>query len=307
MKQILTATAALLAVTAQAQLSGPNRTGPGTSPGTFQTPGSTESSLQTTSPSTVTPTTPDTAAISVAPPVVNPRMGPLPRTSLGTPDATVPPSISDSLRSRTTFPSSRDWEMGVNVGSPGLNQSETRRLTPIPDTPRPDITPDLPTISGAENTVRGVGPTRRPTTPNSSVSGGIPIQPAMPSDLNTVGVNTPPRVNERPLDKALSAKIRAQLSQTPRPGMTRLAPETVRDLRITSEGGKVVLEGNVATVAERQLVEAQAHQVPGVVAIEDRITVSNRGVGAPATGQIGQSRQNSSDLNEDELVSPDIK
>src|ERR1041384_6615590 len=112
MKQYLTATAALLAISAQAQLSGPNRPGPGTSPGTFQTPGATDSSIQTTTPSTssstITPTTPDTSNIRVGPPVVNPQAGPVPRTSLGTPDATGG-ALSDSLRSRSGFPSSRDW------------------------------------------------------------------------------------------------------------------------------------------------------------------------------------------------------
>ncbi|HEY6227077.1 MAG TPA: BON domain-containing protein [Verrucomicrobiae bacterium] len=307
MKQYLTATAALLAISAQAQLSGPNRPGPGTSPGTFQTPGATDSSIQTTSPSTsstITPTTPDTSNIRVGPPVVNPQPGTVPRTSLGTPDATGG-AASDSLRSRSTFPTSRDWETGA-VGGSGANQSETRRLTPIPDRTLPDITPnqpkinpDLPTINGAGSTVSGAA---------GSGFSSTTVQPALRSDLNTSGVNTPARVNEQPLDKALSAKIRAELSQTPPKGMARLAPETVRDLRITSDGGKVILEGNVNTMAERQLMEAQARRVPGVVAIENRVKVSNRGVGAPAAGQIGQSRQNSSDLNDDSsTAAPGLK
>src|SRR5688572_17692778 len=136
MNRYLTATAALLAFSAQAQLSGPNRVGPGTSPGTFQTPGSTASSIQVT--------TPDSAAISVAPPVANPRTGPLPRTSLGTPDATAG-TLGDSLRSRSTFPSSRDWETGV--GAPGTTEigSDSRRLTPPPSTLNPNLSPALPT------------------------------------------------------------------------------------------------------------------------------------------------------------------
>ena len=297
MKQYLTATAALLAISAQAQLSGPNRTGPGTSPGTFQTPGSSESSIQVTTPTspiTVTPTTPDTANISVAPPVANPRNGPLPRTSLGTPDPRGG-ALSDSLGSRSAFPSSRDWETGT--GAAGVNQTESRRLTPIPNGSRTDVTPDLQTIEGAGTTIRGGG------------AASTSAQPTLPSDLNTTGVNTPPRASEQPLDKALSAKIRAQLSQTPVKGMSRLAPETVRDLRITSQGGKVILEGNVNTQAERQLVEVQARQVPGVVAVENRMSLRSRSdVGAPATGQIGQSRQNRSDLNEERpATSPELK
>jgi hypothetical protein len=56
------------------------------------------------------------------------------------------------------------------------------------------------------------------------------------------------------------------------------------------------------------LVEAQARRVPGVVAIDNRVNISNRGIGAPAAGQIGQSRQNTSDLNEDRSVTaPDLK
>jgi len=237
------------------------------------------------------------------------------------------------LRDRTAFPSSRDWET-----TSGVND-QRRRLTPIPDRTLPDVTPDLGTIQGADSTIRG-GSTTIPTSPtinsqttgiaptspginspttgvaptsptvNSAISGTAPTTPLPPmrSDLNTTGVNTPPRASEQPLDQALSAKIRAEMSQTPARGMARLAPETVRDLRITSQGGRVILEGNVRTPLEKQLVEAQARRVAGVVAIDNRVTVGNRSVGGPATGQTGQSRQNSSDLNDDQpATAPDLK
>lgn len=301
MKQYLTATAALLVVGAQAQLSGPNRPGPGTSPGTFQTPGSTESSIQVT--------TPDTANIRVAPPIANPSSGTVPRTTLGTPDARGG-ALSDSLGSRSSFPSSRDWETGT-PGGRAATQSESRRLTPVPGDAGASSSTDLSTIDGARNAVRGTGSTGT-TIPNSTsaaqAASGTAAEPALPTDLNTSGINTPPRASEQPLDKALSAKIRAQLSETPAKGMARLSPETVRDLRITSQGGKVILEGKVGSPSDRQLVEASARRVPGVVAVENRLAVNNRSVGAPATGQTGQSRQNASDLNEEHsATSPDIK
>src|SRR2546421_6832568 len=223
MKHYLTATAVLLALSVQAQVAGPNRPGPGTSPGTFQTPGSASSSIQTTTtdPAAPTITTPDTAAIGVAPPVVNPPNVPVPGTSIGTPDATAG-TLGDSLRSRSSFPSSRDWETGAVGASRPL---EPRR-----------ITPPLDTIQDSGTTIRGTDTTIPPSTNlnSSAISGtATPSQPAMPSDLNSTGVNTPPRANELPLDKALSAKIRAQLSQMPKTGTARLSPETIRDLRIT--------------------------------------------------------------------------
>jgi len=293
MNKFLTATAALAALTAvHAQV-------PRTTAG--------DSGIRVNTPTTSV-STPDTVNINGGSPTVNPRSGPLPRTSVGTPDARGG-TLTDSLRDRTAFPSSRDWETSSDI-----NQ-QPRRLTPLPDRTLPDVTAPNSTIEGAGSTIRG-GSTTIPTSPtlnsqttgiaptsptvNSTITGAAPTSPVPPmrSDLNATGVNTPPRANEQPLDQALSAKVRAELSQTPARGM-RLAPETVRDLRITSQGGRLILEGNVNSLAEKQLVEAQARRVPGVVAIDNRMNVTNRGLGAPAAGQIGQSRQNSSDLNEE--------
>jgi hypothetical protein len=290
MKYCLTATAALLALATQAQVAGPNRPGPGTSPGTFQTPGSASSSIQATTPDPAAPqiTTPDSAAISVAPPIANPAAGPLPRTSIGTPDATGG-AQTDSLRARSSLPSSRDWETGA-VG--GARDTTSRRISP------PDITPPLQPIEGARSGVRGSGLT------NSSA---LPTEPALPTDLNTSGVNTPARINEMPLDRATSAKIRAELSQSPRNGTARLSPETIRDLRITSQGGKVILEGAVNSPAEKQLLEMQARQVPGVVAVENRVNVRDTAVGAPATSQTGQQQQkDGAASSEHPEISPDF-
>jgi len=293
MNKFLTATAALAALTAvHAQV-------PRTTAG--------DSGIRVNTPTTSV-STPDTVNINGGSPTVNPRSGPLPRTSVGTPDARGG-TLTDSLRDRTAFPSSRDWETSSDI-----NQ-QPRRLTPLPDRTLPDVTAPNSTIEGAGSTIRG-GSTTIPTSPtlnsqttgiaptsptvNSTITGAAPTSPVPPmrSDLNATGVNTPPRTNEQPLDQALSAKVRAELSQTPARGM-RLAPETVRDLRITSQGGRLILEGNVNSLAEKQFVEAQARRVPGVVAIDNRMNVTNRGLGAPAAGQIGQSRQNSSDLNEE--------
>jgi hypothetical protein len=297
MKRYLTSIAALAAFSVQAQTSGPSHPGPGASPGTFQTPGSTSSSIQ--------PTTPDSSAIKVAPPITNPDLSPIPHTSLGTPDATGG-TITDQLRNESSFPSSRDWENGT-AAERALNQSDAgRRLTPLPD-----MTPNLPTIQGGGGAaIRGTGPAipNSSTLNGSGVSGtGTTPEPAVPSDLNATGVNTPPRVPEKPLDKALSAKIRAQLSAVPRSAAARMSPETIRDMRITSEGGKVILEGNVASTAQKQLAEMEARRVPGVVAVENRLNVRDTSIGAPATGQTGQGQSEKPPVKADHPeISPDF-
>jgi hypothetical protein len=293
MKHYLLATAALAVLTTHAQLSGPNRTGPGASPGTFQTPGAVDSSVKTT--------TPDLPPLTTEPPDATPRTGPLPRTTIGSPDAT-DGALTDSLRPRTSFPSSRDWETGAVGGSPSREVGrDSSRLTPPPTPNLPNIAPQLPDVTPRLDPIRGGGP-------DTAVNGA---QRPLRSDLNTTGVNTPPSINEQPLDKALSAKIRAQLSEPvgTRSGSSamNLAPETVRDLRITSQNGRIVLEGMVNTPAEKQVIEKRAKEVPGVIGVDDRITIRNRPAGSPASGQngqadssatSGQTKQNRSDLHE---------
>jgi hypothetical protein len=297
MKPILTATAAAaLALAVQAQTSGPSHPGPGALPGTFQLPGATSSSIQVT--------TPDSAAIKVAPPITNPDLSPVPHTPIGTPDARGG-TITDQLRTQSSFPSSRDWETGS--AERALNQSgEGRRLTPLPD-----AAPTLPAIQGASNTkIQGTAPAMqsRSALDGSGVSGtGTTPAPAMRSDLNTTGVNTPARVPEKPLDKALTAKIRAQLTEAPQSTAARLTPETIRDLRITSQGGKVILEGNVASSAQKQLAEMEARRVPGVIAVENHLNVRDTSVGAPAAGQTGQGQSSASpSKGEHPEISPDF-
>jgi hypothetical protein len=286
MKKQILATAALLALTAQAQVSGPNRPGPGTSPGTFQQP----------SAATTTPDTSGTIAAPV-PDITAPVPDittPVPQTRIGTPDATArgtEPFRSDVINRNGSVNDSRDWER--SLGAPGQNQNGSGRMTPPPDiTPTPRPLDDKSTF-------------------NRSSIPGASTTPRVGSDLNTSGINTPPRMNEQPLDRALSAKIRAQLSQTPPAGKTpavRVSPETVRDLRITSQNGRIVLEGNVASQQEKDVIEVRAKEVQGVAAIDNRLKVRNQSQGAPASTQTGQSEQtprsgqtprNSSDLNDD--------
>lgn len=255
MKRYLLATAALAALTTQAQVGGPNRPGPGTSPGTFQQPGATESSIKQTSPSS--------GALSTDRPGDLQNSGPR-NTRVGTPDATGG-AQSDSLRARRSFPNSRDWETGAVGGSVDAQTgTETsRRLNPPSD--------------GALDPSAAPGSRR------------------IPSDLNTTGVNTPARKNEQPLDKALSAKIRAQLSQTPvgaKP-VIKITPESVRDLRITSQNGKVIIEGNVGSKSEKDAIEIRAKEVQGVAAVENRLKVKNENVGSAASGQTGHSSADS--------------
>ena len=297
MKTYLTATAALLAVSVQAQTSGPGHPGIGNSPGTFQLPGATSSSIQVT--------TPDSAAISVAPPITNPDLSPVPHTPIGTPSASGG-TITDQLRTESSFPSSRDWETGS--ANRAVNQNEAgRRLTPLPET-----VPTLPPIQGDPSTsIHGTTPATqsRSTLDGSGVSGtGATPTPAIPSDLNTTGVNTPARVPEKPLDKALTAKIRAQLTEVPQSAAARLSPETIRDLRITSQGGKIILEGNVNSAAQKQLAEVEARRVPGVVAVENHLNVHDTSLGAPATGQTGQGQSSTPPVKADHPeIAPDFK
>jgi len=305
-KEFLTA-AALLTFGVNAQVSGTSGSGaagvgaaagPGTSSGTLQTP-----------PAPVT-TAPGPITTAPRPFTTSPQPGsvatPQPRTPLGTPNATA--GATDPFRTpasptlRDSINDSRDWERGVGGPAQGdIGEDRRGRLTPPPD-----IVPPVRPLSGT----------------------GTTTTPGLTSDLNTTGINTPAAIPERPLDRALSAKIRSQLSLTPRSlgtvprtGETAatVSPETVRDLRITSQSGTVMLEGTVGSEAERVAIEAQARRVHGVANIQNRLTVRNPlPVGAPGavqSGQVqqtpdlstGQTPQNSTDLkNEQTEPTPDL-
>jgi hypothetical protein len=362
MKRKIIAAAAVLAMSsaAQAQLSGPNRIGIGSSPGTFQSPSS--SSTTTTTPgttgtgqsvssdalprpgqstgnlgtfgtqerinSTLPDTTPTLPNISPSLPDITspsrqienpagvfrnaptPSSGVLPQTGAGSVDATS--GGLDPFGSPTLHRS--DQMNGIGSPASGEIGNERGRLTPAPD-----VVPN-PRPLGSAATLEGQPPTPVNTDTTdmdrSALSGG-PQAPKVGGHLNTTGVNTPPAVPQEPLDQALAAKIRAQLSQTPvgaKP-VIRLDAETIRDMRITSQNGRVVLEGFVNTPQERQLAELRAREIQGVAAIDNRLKVRNKSMGAPAAGQSGQSqstpasgqsKQNSSDLNDEHSdVTPD--
>jgi len=323
-KEFLTA-AALLTLGVNAQVSGTGGgaggasagvgpgAGAGTSSGTFQAPAA---------PAPISPPVPN-APITTAPrPFTTaprpfstaPRPGaltsPQPQTRLGTPNATA--GATDPFRSTTTptmrpngsINDSRDWERSVGGPATGdFGEDRGGQLTPPPDI----VGPVRPLTGGGSTTVPGSGIT---------------------SDLNMSGINTPPAVPEQPLDRSLSAKIRSQLSLTPRSlgtvprtgeMATTVSPETVRDLRITSRNGTVVLEGTANSEAERASIEAQARRVQGVANTENRLTVRNPSpVGAPGSAQsdqsqqlpdvsTGQTPQNSTDLrNESRELTPDL-
>jgi hypothetical protein len=302
MKKEFIAAAAFLAFGVNAQLSGPNRPGPVTSPETLLTPPElppavrSESITNSPRPGILTPdTSPAPGSTAVTPP----------RTSIDTPDATV--GITDPFRSTSptnrpggSINDSREWER--NVGGPvsGELGRDQQRLTPPPV--EPPVEPVNPDTSELDR---------------SGLSGG-PQAPKIPSDLNTTGVNTPPRMAEQPLDRALSAKIRAQLSTAPPVGqpVVRIAPEMVRDLRITSQNGKVILEGNVNSEREKEMIEFRAKEVQGVASVENKLKVRNQATGAPGSTQTGQSQQpaeasgqtpqNSSDLQDEHRdITPD--
>ena len=79
-------------------------------------------------------------------------------------------------------------------------------------------------------------------------------------------------------------------------------------MRITSQNGKVTLEGTVSSEKEREMIEFRAKEVQGVAKIENRLKVQNRAQGAPGSSESGQSQgrsssgqspQNKSDLQEE--------
>lgn len=282
-KYFMTA-AALATITAQAQVSGPNRPGPGTSPGTFQTPSTkpgTPSSFDTLNPPVSdipTARTQSPGSLSSGATVIQPN-GPLPGVQQNDPQ---------DLRTRSQFPSSRDWETN-SVGGPGENErgSESGRLTPPPDVnPRP-----TPLQGGSVTT--------------SPIGGSNPA----PGGASTL----PTPTTEQPFDRALSAKIRAQLSHDPQDAKqgARISPEAVRDLRIQSQNGKIILEGAVSSQAEKDAIALRAKGVQGVAGVENRLRVKSQNSGAPAAGEAGrsgspidpkltpgQTPQNDSDLND---------
>lgn len=346
-----------LGASAQAQLSGQNRPGIGASPGTFQTPSSSVGSTGTgqsvssdtlmrpgQTPSTqgtfgsqdrINSTLPDTARPNlpdIAPSLPNvttgsqienpagvfrnspaPSSGATPRTGVGSVDATqgaVDPFGTPIIRRNDDLNGDLN---GIGGPAPGETGIEGRRVTPPPNfVPVPHPLGDTSSTGtlGSPNS----------TTVNPGTAGGsqaAKVGSKMGSDLNTTGVNTPPRAPQQPLDQALSAKIRAQLSQTPlgeKPAV-RLNGDAIRDMRITSQNGRIVLEGMVNSPPERDLIDARVREVQGVAAVDNRLKVRDQNVGAPASSESGQaqqgrtsgeSKQNSSELNEEHSgVSPD--
>jgi len=317
MKKQLFVAAALLAVGAQAQVTGP-RIAPAPAPRIFSPPAPATAvpppSTAVRPPASVV-ASPSSAFQNIQPPVVNdlppvvndtprlfpqqqivgpstgfvgPNSGVFPSTEIGTPSA-INPNEAD-LRARGSF-RTNSFVAPPAVGAPADSEigADAGRLTPPPEV-RP-----IPQPLSA--------PVERP----------LGIQDQDRNRMNTTGIKNPPRVVEQPLDRSLSAKIRAQLSATPPPGAPPanfLSPEIVRDLRITSQNGKVLLEGMVETAQQKDLIETRARQVQGVAKIDNRLGVLNEStaIGAPARSQTGsstnsatssgQSPANSSDLDD---------
>ncbi len=226
MKKQFWVASALLALTAvHAQVSGPNRPGPGTSPGTFQNPDAPQN---------------------------------------------LPASNTPSLNQSTNQPGQvrgDDYTPSGSVVDPTFREWQ-EKLYP---------------------------PDRRVNT-NSNPFAPPPEVQAIPSDLNATGINTPASRPEGPLDQALSAKIRAQLSQQPTNSTDslKIAPATVRDLRITSQSGKVILEGTVENWEQKGMIEKQAKAIPGVASVDNRIRIGRSEVGGPPTSLSGQAAQTNS-------------
>jgi osmotically-inducible protein OsmY len=77
--------------------------------------------------------------------------------------------------------------------------------------------------------------------------------------VNLIAVKPAARADE------VRARIRAALKRSAK------APDTIR---VSVEGGKVILDGCVDVWRERELAERAAWSVPGVSAVEDRLTLA---------------------------------
>lgn len=342
MKQrFLAATAILIAAQAYAAPAtgpgaAPAATGPGVgaatrslSPNVGTSPAGTSPSVNSpiTTPSTAptTTTTPSTSSPSnfdvVPPPVmpndpINDRFT-IPRNSSGI--STIPPlpSGTDPLRSRSAFPTSRDWENNVGGAANSDIGTDAGRLTPPPDInvrPRPLTGTGSATMTTPSDVIRGTSPNTglNATSPTigtattSPVTGLNATSPVAGSELNTTGTPATGGLDRQPLDRAMTAKIRSQLSVSPKPGATAISPELINGLRISSQNGRVVIEGNVPNEAMRDSIMRRAGEVQGTGGIIDRMTVANSAVGAPGSTQSGQSPQNQDDLNDNHpQISPD--
>lgn len=228
-------------------------------------------------------------------------------------DATLPrEAINDSSR----------WELDVPegaVGAPGTGAFQTGTSRSIPsaggaprvatgalppavleDTARPNVTENgLPAPRTILNQAGGASTTDSTTVVENGARADARTTAGSSADLNTTGIAVPPAVPERPLDRALSAKIRSRLSETGT-AAEALSPAVVRDLRITSQNGRVTLEGTVTSDAEKRAIEMRARQVAGVGDINNRLQVRGQGTapaapsptfkpssGAPASSEAG--------------------
>jgi len=224
------------------------------------------------------------------------------------------PSGADPLRSRSTFPTSRDWENNVGGAANSDIGTDAGRLTPPPNINPPLTGTGSATMTTPSDVLRGTSPVNglNATSPNIGTAattpavGLNPTSPVVGSELNTTGVPASGALDQQPLDRAMTAKIRSQLSGSPRAGVTAIAPELVKGLNISSQNGRVIIEGNVPNQATRAAIMRRAREVQGAAGVVDRMTISGNAVGAPGAAQSGQSPQNQDDLNDSHPeISPD--
>jgi osmotically-inducible protein OsmY len=84
--------------------------------------------------------------------------------------------------------------------------------------------------------------------------------------LGVVGVTNEIRIKPRVQAYEVREKIEKALE--------RIAPFDAADISIKTDGGKVILGGNVRNWYERDLVETAAWSVPGVTQVQDKIALN---------------------------------
>lgn len=230
-----------------------------------------------------------------------------PTTETTSPTVGLPPANDlDSATPRTAINDSSRWELDMPegaVGAPGTGAFQTGSARSIPSTggspraatgalppaPSGDLTQQGEPVSTPRSVLNQAGGAS--TTDSTTVVEGRSRTDSVTSagsaaSLNATGVETPAAVNEAPLDRALSAKIRSRLSETGSAN-DRLAPQVARDIRITTRNGRVTLEGTVNSEAERRVIEKRARSIQGIGELENRIII--RGQGSSATSTEGSS------------------
>lgn len=70
------------------------------------------------------------------------------------------------------------------------------------------------------------------------------------------------------VDRRITARLRAEIRRD-----DTLSPEA-RSVRVVTVGRRVILEGRVSSIRERDDIDARARAMPGVLEVDDRIVIA---------------------------------